>query len=136
MLPAGATEGDRQIAFAFSDVMRHEINQQLGDAIYELLRLRELTNVGCNLGMLPCQRTEFGNKVRIRQKTNVKHQIGIAGHAILESEAHTRDKNAVSAGFPILKLFENVRAQLVDVELGGVDNHVSQVADEIELFAL
>src|SRR5581483_11827044 len=136
MLPAGASEGDRQIAFAFADVMRHEIDQQFRDAIDEFFRLRELADIGCDFRMLPRQRTEFGNKVRIRQKANIKYQVGIAGHAVLETEAYTGNENVVAAAFPILKLFQDMRSQFMDIELGGIDDHVSQIADEIELFAL
>src|SRR5690348_9871196 len=136
MLAAGAAERDRQIALAFADIVRHEIDEQFGNSINELFSLRELTNVGSDFGVLACQRTELRHEVRVRQKTNIEYQIGIAGHAVLEAEAHAGNENAVAAAFPILKLFEDVGAQLVDVELGCINDDVGQIADEIELFAL
>ena len=72
--------------------------------------------------------------MRVRQETYVEYQVRIVGHAVFESEADERDKNRLAAG-TLLKLVDNMRAQLVDIELRRVDDHVSQVAQEIEPLA-
>ncbi len=41
VLSAGAAEGNRQVAFAFADVVRQQVNQQFGDAGEKFLRLGE-----------------------------------------------------------------------------------------------
>ncbi len=45
MLPAGAAEGDRQIAFAFVDVVGQQIDEKIGNARDEFASLRERPNV-------------------------------------------------------------------------------------------
>src|ERR1035441_2873160 len=42
MMAAGAAERDSQIALAFADVMRHQVDQQLRDAVDELHGLRKI----------------------------------------------------------------------------------------------
>src|SRR5439155_15890947 len=43
VMPTGAAEADREITLALPDVMRQQIDQQLGDAVDELHRLWERT---------------------------------------------------------------------------------------------
>src|SRR5437764_12537199 len=52
MLSAGTPKSDCQVALAFADVVRHEVNEQVRNAVDELLRLRKLPNIRCNLRML------------------------------------------------------------------------------------
>src|SRR4051812_41580759 len=70
--------------------------------------------------------------MRIRQEAHIEYQIGVVGHSVLESKADARDQNGLIAR-AFLKLLDNVRTKLVDVELRCIDNYVSQVAQEIEL---
>src|SRR5438270_13141121 len=131
MLSAGTSEGDRQIAFAFPNVMRHQVNQQLRDAIDELLRLRKLADIGSDLGMLAGQRPKLRNEMWIRQEAYIENQIGIVGHSVLESKAHTGNKNRLVRG-SFLELLNDVPAKLVHIELRCIDDHIRQVAEEIE----
>jgi hypothetical protein len=41
MLAASASEGDGQVAFSFSDVMRQQVNQQFRNPFYEFPGLGE-----------------------------------------------------------------------------------------------
>src|SRR5689334_2289665 len=91
MLASGTAESDGQITLAFVDVMREEIDQQVGYAMNEFRRLRKRTNVFCDLGVASGEWPELGDEVRVGQKTNVEHQVSVIGHAVLESEAHERD---------------------------------------------
>src|SRR5438874_467361 len=134
MLSAGTPKSDCQIALAFADVVRHEVNEQVRDAIDELLRLRKLPNIRCNLRMFARQWTKLRNKMRVRQKTHIEYQVGIVRHSVLETETDARNKDRLAAR-AFLKLVNNVRAQFVDVELRGVDDHIRKVAQEIKPLA-
>src|SRR5947207_11261771 len=69
--------------------------------------------------------------MRVRQKTHIEYQVGIVRHSVLETETDARNKDRLAA-WAFLKLVNNVRAQFVDVELRGVDDHIRQVAQEIK----
>src|SRR5207249_1332911 len=111
-----------------------KINQQIGDALNEFGRLRKRANVFRDLGVTSGQRPELGNKVWVGQKTNVEHQVCIVGDAVLESEAHERNQN-VPALFLFLKQLDDVRTQLVYVELRGVNDQVGHGADVAQMAA-
>ena len=64
MLSAGAAEGDCQIALAFTDIVRHQVDQQLRDSVDEFLRLWKLPNVCCDLRVLSRERAKFRNEMR------------------------------------------------------------------------
>src|SRR5947207_2277800 len=107
MLPPGAAKSNRQIALAFMDVMRQQIDQKIGDALNKFGRLRKRANVFCDLGMTSSQGPEFGDEMGIGKKTNVEHQVRVVGDAVLESEAHERNQN-VPALFLFLKQLNDV----------------------------
>src|ERR1700704_6919349 len=87
MLAAGAAERDGQIAFSFPDVMRQQIHQQFRDPFYEFPGLGERPNVFGYLGVASGERTEFGDEMWIRQKSDIEQQVGILGHSVFEAEA-------------------------------------------------
>src|SRR5580692_3276080 len=89
VLASGAAKGDGQIAFAFMNVVRQEIDEQVGDARNELAALRERPDIFSHARIASGERTKFGNEMRIGQKANVENQIGIFGHAFAKAEAHT-----------------------------------------------
>ena len=72
VLTASATEANCEIALAFMNVVRKQVNQQIGNAVDELLRLRERTDIFCHARMTACKRPEFRNEMRVRQKANVE----------------------------------------------------------------
>src|SRR6266496_6495780 len=135
MLPAGAAESNRQIAFAFVDVMRQEIDQQIGDALNKFGRLRKRANVFCDLGMASSQGPEFGDEMGIWKKTNVEHQVRVVGDAVLESEAHERNQN-VPALFLFLKQLDDVETQVMHVKFRSVNDQVGHGADVMQMAAL
>ena len=89
MLATRAPEPYGQITLAFSDVVRQQVLQQPGDTIQELFGLREAAYEPGNLRIFSGLVAKLRNKMRIGQKANIKNQIGIERHAILESEAET-----------------------------------------------
>src|SRR5579872_5641200 len=58
MLPAGAAERDREIAFSFPNIVRQQVNQQLRNPLDELARLRKRANVFCDLRITASKRPE------------------------------------------------------------------------------
>src|SRR5215472_3540530 len=128
VLAAGAAESNGQIAFALVNVMRQEVNKQIRDALDELGSLRKRADVFCDLGMPARERAKFRHEMRVGEKTNIKDQIGIIGNALLESEADAGNQN-VFALFFFLKELINMSAQLVHIELRGINHQVSDGAD-------
>src|SRR5579864_2544715 len=88
VLSTGATEGDSQIALAFVDVVRQQINEKIGNARDEFPGLRERANVLGEAGIGPRKRPEFGHKVWVRQEAHVKNQVGVLGDTLTESETY------------------------------------------------
>src|ERR1051326_2325988 len=91
MLASRTTKANGQVAFPFANIVRQKIRQQIGDAVNELSRLRKRTDVLGHLRMLAGVRTQTRNKVGIRQKAHVEHQVGVLRHALLRSEEHTSE---------------------------------------------
>src|SRR6478736_587164 len=72
MLASGTAEGDGQIALAFVNIMRQQVDQQVGDAGNKFLRLRERANVFGDAGMAPSQRAKLGYEVRVGEKADIE----------------------------------------------------------------
>src|ERR1017187_4974315 len=134
VLPAGASERHRQIALPFLNVMRQQKLQHVRHLVQKLLRLRKLEDVLRHFGIPPGQFAERRHKVRVGQKAHVEHQVGLCRNAVLEAEADRRN-GQVARARASLKLRQNVRAQLVYVELRRVQHHVGDVADGVEPLA-
>src|SRR4051812_46769047 len=79
MLASGAAEADREITLPFADVMRQQIDKQVGDTLDELARLREGHHVFRDLGMRAVVRAQLRDEVRIRQKAHIEDKISIVG---------------------------------------------------------
>ena len=107
--------------------MRKQKQQHIHYLRDELLGLRERANVFCYLRMLPCVRTEFLDEVRIGQKTNIENEIGALRHAILKAKAKRRNQQRLPLLSRLEQLYQ-VGAQLMNIELGGVDLQVRYVA--------
>src|SRR3954452_15691808 len=113
--------------------MRKQKLKQFRDAVDELLRLRERTHILCNLGVFAGQRTELGNEVRIGQKAHVEDEVGIFGNTITEAKADGRDQHMAVRLFA-MKTLLNVSTKLVNVELGGIDDVVSECGNRLNAF--
>src|SRR5579871_540260 len=135
MLPSGATKGDGEVALSLVDVVRQQVHQQIGNARDEFAGLREGSYVFRHAWIASGERPKLGHKVRIGQEAHIEEEIRILRHALAETEAHARDKNALFRGL-FLKTLRDVGAQLVDVELRGVDDEVGEAADCAEVAAL
>src|SRR5215470_17817771 len=134
VLSPGATERDRQITLPFPDIVRQKVHQQLRDAIDELLRLGEGTDVLGYPRMPPGQRAELRHKMRIRQKPDVEDQVGILRYSMFETKAYARYEYVLVRCL-MFELFRYMRAQLVHVELRRVDHEISNGPDRPQMFA-
>src|SRR5260370_37698235 len=90
VLAAGTAEGDGQIALAFMDIVRQEVDEEIGDARNELAGLRERANIFRDAGIASRQGAKFRDKVRVRQEAHIEDQVGVLRNALAESEAHAR----------------------------------------------
>ena len=85
--------------------------------------------------MASSKRTKLRHKMRIRQEADVKDQVSVVGHAMLEPKAHARNQN-VAALFVLLKQLEYMRAQLVNIESRSVNDQVGHGANVPKMTAL
>ena len=115
MLPPGAAEADGQITLALVDVMGQQVNQQFGDALDELLRLRERPNVFGNARVTSGKWAEFGHEVWIGQEADVEDEVGVFGNSVTEAETDAGNEYAFLRSF-LVETFRNVGAELVNVE--------------------
>src|SRR5579863_7143845 len=132
MLASGAAEGDGQIAFALVDVMRKQVNEQIRNSGDKFLRLRERTNVFRNTRMTSRKRTKFRDKMRVGQKANVEDKIRILRDALTKSETNAGNQNALLRRL-LLEALVDMRAQLVHVELRGIDDEIGEPADRTQM---
>src|SRR5690348_9695602 len=124
---AGATESNRQIAFAFANVMRNEVGKKALNTAEKLAGLRERTDVLLDFGILACIAAKARDEVRIWQETDVENEIGVRRNAKLVAKTDDGHEHRTLVG--ILEALGDEVAQLVDVELSGIDAHVSEFAD-------
>src|SRR4029077_19851882 len=93
MAATGAADRDGEVALAFTDVMRNQINQQAFNAFQKFGGLRKGANVVANLGIEPGVLAQLGHEVRIRQKAHIEDEIGIAGYAVTIAETDDGDEH-------------------------------------------
>lgn len=135
MVPPGAAEGNREVAFPLVDVVGNEIDQKFLNAIQKLDGLREAAHVAGDLGVEPSEVAVFRDVVRIGQKADIEDQVAGFGHAVAEAE--TGDGNA--EGRLVLMIAEaglDVIPEFMDVELGGIDDGVGEFANALQVDAL
>jgi len=135
MLSARTAEGDRQVALALVDVMGKEVDEQVGDTRDEFAGLGKRSDVLGDTGMSTGEGPEFGDEVGIGQEADIEYEIGVLGHSLAEAEADAGDQDALF-GRLFVEAFVDVGPQLVDIELGGVDDEVGETADCAEVTAL
>src|SRR5260370_12814165 len=114
MLSPGTTETNGQIALAFMDVVRQQVDQQIGDTLDEFLGLRERADILRHSRVAAWQQAKFWHKVRVGQESYVKDQVGILGHAMTKAETHARDEDAFFARL-LAETLSNVTPQSIDI---------------------
>src|SRR5580698_3444801 len=134
VMASGAAEGDGEIAFAFANVVRNEIDQQLRDAVDEFHGLRERADVAGHSGVTSGEVLEFRNVVGIGKEAHVENQVAIGWDAMAIAKAGDVDAN-ISLLAAAAKFVFNHLAQLMHVEFGGIDDVVRDSANGRQLLA-
>ncbi len=84
VLAAGAAEGDGQITLAFADVVRQQIDQQLGNALDEFFGLRKRANVLRHLGIASGKGRNSGTKCGLGRKRTSNTRSASSGTPCLK----------------------------------------------------
>src|ERR1700683_5839902 len=121
VLSAGTAERNGQIALAFMNVVREQVDEQIGDARDELPTLGKRANVFGDARIASRQRPELGYEVRVRQEAHVKDEVGVLGNALTEPETDAGHQNVVFRRL-LLKTLGDVSAELMNVEFGSIDD--------------
>src|SRR6202795_115435 len=124
MPPARATHRHRQIALAFSNVMRDQIRQQALDSPQKFVRLRKRADIARHARILAAEGAQPRDEVWIRQKAHVENKIRVRGNAVAKSKAHHGNEQRPPPR--ILETVNDELAQLVYVEFRGVNNHIRE----------
>ena len=125
VLPSGTAKCNRQVAFALVNVMRDEVDQQIGDAGDEFARLRERAYVFRYALIAAGKGPEFGNKVRIGEKPHIEHQIRVFRNALPEPEADARNQQALLRGL-LLEALADQGTQFMNIEFRGINDKVGK----------
>src|ERR1700674_4644428 len=129
-MPAtGAAEGNGQITLSLTDVMGDQVSQQAFDAPQEFACLRERPDITRYFGIASREFPPRREKMGIGQKTAVQSQVNIRGDAISISKTHHRNHQRPLGA--ALKSIDDELPQLVDIEFGGVDDHVREPANRV-----
>src|SRR6516162_8660830 len=135
MLASGASKRNRQVTLAFPDVVRNQVDQQFGNALDKLARLRKRPDVLGDSGMPPRKRPELWYKVRIGKEAHVEHKVGIFRNTLTKAKADARDQYVLLT-ISALKALRQQGTQFVHVKLGGIDDQVGQVSHRLQSTAL
>jgi len=115
VLAAGAAEGYGEVALTFLDIVREQVEHEVGDLCQEFLGLGEFADKGGDFGVLPGELAELWDEVGVGEEADVEYHVGVEGDAVFEAEAETGDKQVLALVF-VAEALENVGAELVDVE--------------------
>ena len=128
--PAGAAEGDGEVAFAFGPVARQQKVQHADEAVEEGPEIRIGGDVVARLRVQPRGRPQAFDIMRIAQETDVEDQVCMARHAVAIAEAlHEHRQFAPAVGREVIL---NAPAQRVDGFVGCVDHRVGQPAQRCD----
>src|SRR5437764_4627365 len=87
VLPSGTPKCNSQVSFTFGDIVRQEVDQQIGNTGNELAGLWKRPDIPRHSGVLAGEVLEAGDVVRVGQKSYVEDQIAVGRHTIAEPEA-------------------------------------------------
>src|SRR6202040_3872985 len=86
-----------------------------------------------DLGVFSCEATQGRDKVGVGKKAHVEDEIGVGGNTVFVAKADDGNEHGAVVG--IFETFRNEVTELVDVELGGVDDDIGEFADGLHELA-
>ncbi|MCY1359462.1 hypothetical protein D9M69_460340 [compost metagenome] len=127
MVAAGAADGDSDIGAIAGGEPRQPLVQEAEDILIHLLDVGLPGQVLGDGRLQTRMVAQLWLPVGVGQATHIEHQIGIHGHATLEAEGFDQESGAG------LRLVQQAQldgvAQLVKVEVRGVDLQVGEIGD-------
>ena len=130
MVPAGAADRDRQVRLALVHVAREEEREEIVELGEELLGLGLLDHVVAHGRFQAGERAQLVDPVGVRKEAAVEDEVGVERHAVLVPERH--DDGLHRRRVVAAEQLEQAIAELVHVEVGGVDDDVGAVAHRRE----
>src|SRR5438874_3397252 len=125
-----APDRDREVRLALLHECRQQEPEELVELGEERVALGLPEDIGAHVVVEPGLRSQRVDPVRVRQEARVEHEVDVEREAVLVAE---RDDRRLQAGPSLApEQVEQPVAQLVDVELGGVDDHVGLGLDRLE----
>jgi hypothetical protein len=133
VMAAGAADADGQVGLAFGGEAGNEELRAVFDPRRNSWASSESEHViGDRLVGAPVG-AQLGHPVRVGEEAHVEHEVGVAGGAVLEPEGGDRHPHRPLGGAFGELVFDPV-PQLVDVEVGGVDDRVGLVPQRVQQF--
>ena len=124
---AGAPDGEGRVALVLALVSGENGREGRGVGVDEFFRTILGEYVVADALIETGVRSQFWHPERVGEESSVGNGVGVGRNALFETEAHDRQLNAGSARFGE-HIGDDVR-QLVDVELGRVDDDIARFAD-------
>ena len=134
VLAAGAADADGDVAPALADVAGGHRPHEVDHAVDELRRpLLAHDEVGDG-DVLAAEVAQLGDPERVGQEPQVEDEVRVERDAVLEPERHQR--HADLGPSPLGEDLGHLLGELVDVEPGGVDDHLRVGAQVLQQVAL
>ena len=128
MASAGASETDRQVAFALALIERDQEIEQAPDLVDKALRLRLRHHVLVHARVDAGERAQLGNEKWIRNEPHVEHQVHPDRQAVLVAERHDRDRPSAIAAFAPSTAAVTISRSSCTVSVVGVDDAIGALA--------
>ncbi len=134
VLAAGAADGDIEIGAVVQLEGRDPLIEKTFEALQHLHRFRLRLEIADHFFVLAVERLELGLPVGIGQAAGVENHIGVLGHAVFVAEGLKHHREAV--GRAVVQALAHQIPQLIEVGVGGVDDHVRVLPQRREQRAL
>src|SRR5450759_5251176 len=130
--PAGASDPDRQVRLAFACERGEQELEQAPQLLEERAGFGLSAHVAADLRVGAGQRSQRVHPVRVRQEATVEHQVDVEGDAVLVAERHDAGLQRPGGGLGVAEQLVEPVAQLVHVEVRGVDDEIGFAFEPFE----
>ena len=129
-MPAGAANGNGDISAVAGGKAGQPLEQVGGNVLEHLFDVRLCRQVLGNRLIEPGLIAQLRLPVGVRQAAHVEHQVGVHRHATLEAERLHQERRT---GFRLVQQAQlDGIAQLIQVQVGGVDLEIGEVGNRPE----